>query len=219
MLLTSDDLEFVRAAAIAGACGVLSEMLCTPLEVSEVVGFRQGPFIDSLEEYLTVLELDSDADLAQIRATIHEGAAEDVASSLNIQATRLFSVSLDRVPAAPYESAWRDEGGALAGRPTMEVAEAYRLNGLMVDMGSGDLLPDHIARELEFLGHARRQHALALRAEDAASASHWTDVAERFRTRHLNSWVGDWADAVVAEGDSPFFCAVARIATAVTSLQ
>lgn len=212
MVDTLENTDFTRAAARAGAGRMLALLLSTPLEKGDIASLRAPMLLDGFEEYLEALDIDVPAALGVIRSTLEKVPAGSIAVQLNIEATRLFSIGVDAVPASPYESVWMDPGHELAGRSAATVAATYGEHGVAVADGKGDLLPDHVAREFEFLSLADRQRALALRSGDRAAAEHWFGVAERFRIEHLEPWVPRWAGAVATDASSPFFTAVAGIA-------
>lgn len=138
---------------------------------------------------------------ATLLAAIENGALADVVpeiqspslDALRTEHTRLF-VGPAGPPCPPYESVYRDEGRQVLGPSTEAVVRWYRTYGLGLDPAVGDL-PDHVAAELEFLGH------LLGRGETAA--------AERFVHEHPRRWFPAFLDDVETSAREPFYRALA----------
>lgn len=141
-------------------------------------------------------------DAALVEA-ISNGALVDVVpgiesaslEALRAEHTRLF-VGPAGPPCPPYESVYRDEGGQVLGPSTEAVVTWYRSYGVGLDPQVGDL-PDHIAAELEFLGHLQR------RGETAAMA--------RFLEEHPRRWFPEFLDDVETAARELFYRALAAV--------
>lgn len=135
-------------------------------------------------------------DAALVEA-ISNGALVDVVpgiesaslEALRAEHTRLF-VGPAGPPCPPYESVYRSEDRQVLGPSTEAVVTWYRTYGVGLDPQLGDL-PDHVAAELEFLGHL--QH----RGETAAM--------ERFLEEHPRQWLPEFLDCVQTVARVPFY--------------
>ncbi|MGM0372613.1 MAG: TorD/DmsD family molecular chaperone [Halobacteriota archaeon] len=139
-------------------------------------------------------------DVALVQA-IEDGRLEDVLpgveavslEALRAEHTRLF-VGPGALPCPPYESVYRDEGGQVLGPSTAAVVAWYRTVGVGLDPQVSDL-PDHIAVELEFLGHLQRRGDMA--------------AMDRFMAEHPRRWFPTFLDGVETATRVPFYRALA----------
>ena len=113
---------------------------------------------------------------------------------LDVEHTRLF-VGPDTPPCPPYESVYRGENGGVLGSSTQAVVEWYRSFGLVPDPEWPDL-PDHVATELEFVGHLIRE------GEE--------ERAEQFLDEHPRRWLEPFLTDVERETREPFYASLAR---------
>ncbi|MFW6003729.1 MAG: TorD/DmsD family molecular chaperone [Halanaeroarchaeum sp.] len=126
--------------------------------------------------------------------TVFERAPPVDHAALEREYTRLF-VGPGEHPCPPYESVYRDaepdqEVGPVMGPSTQAVERWYREHGLVLDDATGEL-PDHVATELEFVGHLHRTAGAA--------------TAERFLDEHPRQWLGPFLDRVATATESPFY--------------
>lgn len=206
-----DEQRFVGALAVAGAFAALGRMLATPLETDQVEALRDGESLLHFGEYLEALGVDASDQLQRMRNVLSAAELESVSQRLNIEATRLFHVHLPEPPAIPYESVWREPERLAMGRSAVAVAAVYRESGIAPRETFADQAPDHIARELEFVAAAARSEASALQDGDAERAERWARVRGDFLSEHVQRWVPEFLQAVVADGRSEFFRAVAEV--------
>lgn len=206
-----DEERFVEALAIAGAFAALERLLATPLETDQVKALRDTESLVHLEEYLGVLGVDASGHLEAMRGVLSAAELESVSQQLNIEATRLFHIRLPEPPAIPYESVWREPERLAMGRSAVAVAAVYRENGMTPNETFADQAPDHVVRELEFVSAAARSEASALQNGDTELADRWARVRDDFLAEHVRQWVPQFFEAVIADGSSVFFGAVAAI--------
>lgn len=137
--------------------------------------------------------------------SVFEQAAPVDRTALEREYTRLFVGPGDH-PCPPYESVYRDaeadqELGPVMGASTRAVEQWYREHGLVLDDATGEL-PDHVATELEFVGHLH----------DTADPG----TAEQFLDEHPRQWLGRFLDRVETATQSSFYrelAAATRVAT------
>lgn len=137
--------------------------------------------------------------------SVFEGVLPVDYDALDREYTRLFVGPGDH-PCPPYESVYRDaeadqEVGPVMGASTQAVERWYREYGVVLDDANSEL-PDHVATELEFVGHLHQ-------TADAAAA-------EQFLDEHPRQWIDTFLDRVEAATQSRFFeelVAVTRVAT------
>ncbi|RJQ53663.1 MAG: hypothetical protein C4521_07280 [Actinobacteria bacterium] len=200
-----EDERVAKALGLSGACAILAKMLWVPLDHAFVSELTQGAVLGYLREYLETAEVDCSTALEAIQRYSESASVSDLVEELNVESTRLFKASFPKVPAPPYESAWREGEGLLMGGPAMSVAQEYRDAGLVVPADSSDLCPDHVARELEFLAHSARKEVGAAGQNDFYQARAWRHVRIRFESEHLSQWIPSFFDAVNRHARLPFF--------------
>jgi len=136
---------------------------------------------------------------AQLEEALDNGLFKEELSTtptiddLQKEYTRLFIGPGDH-PCSPYESVYRDQGSSegavhVHGESTRSVVDWYRQYELMPDSTWKDL-PDHIAVELEFAGHLRRNDP------DALSA---------FMNEHPQQWMPEFLTAVENHTEMPYY--------------
>ena len=137
--------------------------------------------------------------------TVFERARPVDRAALEREYTRLF-VGPGEHPCPPYESVYRDaeadqELGPVMGPSTDAVEQWYRDFGVILDDEHSEL-PDHVATELEFVGHLHR-------TADAATV-------EQFLDEHPRKWLEPFLDRVDAATRSPFYQELVAATRAVT---
>jgi TorA maturation chaperone TorD len=131
---------------------------------------------------------------------------------LRIEHTRLF-IGAPGPVISPYGGIWRAQryGAApvlFVSNEALAVEQAMRSAGIGNPQGSKEPL-DHIGSELEFAQYLCLVLAGAERPHEKAELS---EAGYReFVSKHIKSWNRDFADAVLAQSESPFFQAAARL--------
>lgn len=130
--------------------------------------------------------------------------AEEIPSSqtideLKVEYTRLFIGPGDH-PCPPYENVYRnaesDSGaGPVLGESTKSVVDWYRRYDLSPESSWTDL-PDHIAVELEFVGH--------LKEDDP-------DTVSEFVNEHPQQWMPAFLTDVESHAQNPFYRQLAAL--------
>ena len=127
---------------------------------------------------------------------------------------------------APYKSVFRDRlmpvarngaadpadsgntrKGLLMGESSLLVRQCYEEAGVIPD----EVLPDHIATELRFMAWLWDQQAV----RDASGAAVIARLRERFRTDHLQRWIGPLREEVAERGRVGFYEAALSLTEAV----
>jgi len=108
----------------------------------------------------------------------------------------------------PYESMYVD--GEIMGPSTFKVLGLYTEAGLETTEELKDL-PDHIAVQLEFMGHLYSWEAEGLKRGDQSLAARCAALRRSFIVEHLSQWVPSFAAAILDHAASPFYRGLALI--------
>lgn len=207
--MTNDGDRFTQAVSYVGAFSIFARLLWVPLDEPVIIELAEGQMLDHLLEYCAVSGVDAAAPVGRMRTAVSKDL-DEVSMALNVQSTRLFHTAVEKLPAPPYESVWTDGEGLLGGPSTAAVAQAYRAAGVTVAEDVGATLPDHVAREFEFLAHTMRNEARALEADRHDDAALWHERSSRFYHEHLMRWVPLFFEAIISDDSSEFFGGLAE---------
>ncbi|MGV1098391.1 TorD/DmsD family molecular chaperone [Thiovibrio sp. JS02] len=108
--------------------------------------------------------------------------------------------------APPYGSVYLEKSGLLMGESTVQALRFYEKAGLALDMPDA---PDHIAIELEFVGHLASLTAHALQNGDRMGAYNSLALQTDFVHRLLAPWVPSLAVAIRENATCFFYPALA----------
>ena len=142
--------------------------------------------VDELRRALDAVNLDS----------------EDELDGLLWDYTRLF-IGPDRVPCPPLESVYTSPKRLMMQDAYDEVREFYARLG--IEVGSADVMPDHIGAELNFLA------ILYGKMEAGPEQTVYKNLAEEFLTTHLQNWVPRFTTDMEEAAETLFYRAVAGI--------
>lgn len=131
---------------------------------------------------------------------------------LAVEHARLFMGPFQLV-APPYGSIYLDDAKTVMGESTARVAEFYRSNGLQPADDFHEL-PDHIAVELEFLSYLAHKQREAEEGGNQDEAERLNGVRQEFVTTYLLPWLEPFTTAIIEDGESPFYQAIARCTAA-----
>lgn len=134
-----------------------------------------------------------------------------------IEYSRLFLGPFNLV-APPYGSVWLDKNKTVMGDSTSSVAAFYQTNGLQLANDFHEL-PDHIAVELEFLSYLCFKQREARVTEDTAGVERYAQAHQVFLSTFLLSWLTPFCEAIINDGEAPFYTAVARCTLAFVTAQ
>ena len=141
---------------------------------------------DELEKALDAVNLDS----------------EDELDGLLWDYTRLF-IGPDRLPCPPWESVYTSPKRLMMQDAYDKVREFYTRLG--IEVGSADVMADHIGAELNFLA------ILYGIIESDPKQSVYENLAEEFLTSHLRNWVPRFTTDMEEAAETLFYRAVAGI--------
>ncbi|NIN69302.1 MAG: 4Fe-4S dicluster domain-containing protein [Anaerolineae bacterium] len=148
-----------------------------------------------------------DVSTARARSRSYASLAQGLAGpeeGLEAEYTRLF-VGPGRPVAHPCESVYRE--GQVMGECTLAVRERYAEEGL----GPEDqLLPDHVAVELEFMSYLARKEAEAWEENDVDRAEAYLRQEESFLREHLGRWLPSFCKRLLAGEAHPFYAGLAQ---------
>lgn len=132
--------------------------------------------------------------------------------SLAVEHARLF-IGPFHLVAPPYGSIYLDDAKTVMGDSTARVAAFYHACGLVL---AGDFheLPDHFAVELEFMSFLAFKQREAEVSGDRVEAARVVGLQSEFLDRHLMPWLTPFTSAIVADGEAPFYQAIARCSAA-----
>jgi len=156
------------------------------------------------------------ANLAPEAAQYAQNAAalikESTVEAQLVEHTRLFMGPFKLV-AAPYGSVWLDEHKHVMGDSTAKVAAFYHACGLCLADDFHEL-PDHFAVELEFLSFLAFKQREAEAAENNESTQRYVAMQLEFLDIFLLPWLTPFTDAVINDGEAPFYVEIARCTAA-----
>lgn len=137
---------------------------------------------------------------------------ETTVEALLVEHTRLF-LGPFKLVAPPYGSVWLDDQKTVMGDSTQKVATFYHTCGLQLADDFHEL-PDHFAVELEFLSYLAFKQREAATAGDSAEVERLKGLQHEFLDNFLLPWLTQFTDAVINDGEAPFYVAIARCTAA-----
>jgi TorA maturation chaperone TorD len=156
-------------------------------------------------ELAAALQQGEAAAVGRLLPTVPAPPASDASTvELETAYTDLFINRLGGAPAPPYGSVFLERDERLMGQSTLQVAEAYRAEGLSLE-GSGEP-PDFLPTELEFLYYLVEQEEQALGRKDAAAARALLGRQASFCRTLLHPWMPAFCGRIEAdEQTQPFY--------------
>ena len=161
----------------------------------------------ALEGLLSMLAPEAAAHAAEA-ARLSSGQGVE---ALAVEHARLFLGPFHLV-APPYGSYYLDEKTVM-GDSTAEVETFYHSCGLHLSEDFNEL-PDHITAELEFMSFLAFVERQAEEAGNSGESVRLKGVQREFLGRFLMPWLEPFTTAVISDGESPFYVAVARCTAA-----
>lgn len=166
-----------------------------------------------------LLEELSCAGLAEMLESVAPGAAEPARQMASycseakleeqlVEYSRLF-LGPFKLVAPPYGSVWLDESKVVMGASTVRVAAFYDNCGLRLADDFTEL-PDHIAVELEFMSYLIFKEREAAMAGDHLETERLSGLQRDFLADFLLPWLEPFTAAIIDDGESPLYQAVAR---------
>lgn len=133
-------------------------------------------------------------------------------AALAVEHARLF-IGPFQLVAPPYGSIYLDEARTVMGDSTARVASFYSACGLQLADDFHEL-PDHVAVELEFLSFLAYRQREAEQSGDTHETARIVSLQQEFLDRFLIPWLEPFTAAVIADGEAPFYQAIARCTVA-----
>ena len=146
--------------------------------------------------------------VAEVSAYLAVATGEDY-DALRWDYTRMF-IGPGKVPAPPYESAYRSADRLLFQEETLEVRRAYAAYGLQAAK-VGSEPDDQVGLELQFLFETCRVAAERAAAGDWAGLEQVLRDQAAFLDEHLLQWAGDFAADVAAGAQVGFYRGMAHL--------
>ena len=136
--------------------------------------------------------------------------------ALQVEYTYLFINGVPHAPAPPYASAHMGQR-RLMGEPAETALRAYRQAGLAL-VENCDVLPDHLAAELEFLAWLGEQAIAAWESGDEEQGRARADQQRTFLQDHLRLWAPTFCRRAEKAARIPFYRELARLADKVLGI-
>ncbi len=184
---------------------MLSRLFWTPLTRDTLLAMRDGDELDHLSEFFGVLGKDVSRHVAGLKDRLRDSEIGVVERDLNVDATYLFKIGFEDLPAPPYGSVWLEPEGLLMGKTTASVALAYKIQGVEVDTDTADTIPDHLSRELEFVAHMYRRYTEAVDAGDDEAVEAVEEATRGFLDTYCLPWWPSFATAAGEHARTDFF--------------
>lgn len=163
-----------------------------------------NPTRESLANWRKLLKdepLDQADDLKRALDAI-DLASEQELEDLLWEYTRLF-IGPHRLPCPPLESVYTSSKRLMMQEAYGEVQHFYARIG--IEVGSADVMPDHVGAELNFLAILFDRMA----SEPGKQAQHEA-LADEFLTKHIRNWIPRFVSDMEDASETPFFKALAK---------
>ena len=141
-------------------------------------------------------------------AVITHGTVETLA----VEHARLFMGPFQLV-APPYGSIYLDDAKVVMGESTARVAAFYSACGMQLAADFPEL-PDHIAVELEFMSWLAYKQREAQSLGEMDEVKRFVKLQLEFLDKFLLPWLEPFTSAIIADGEAPFYRAIAHCTTA-----
>jgi TorA maturation chaperone TorD len=128
---------------------------------------------------------------------------EEALDKLDSSFTRLF-VGPNVPEASPWESFYLGGDGTLFQRITLEVRNAYRVQGLL-PAGYPSVADDHIAIELDYLAQLAQRAEASWAAGDSTATLNSLTASKDFLQEHLTKWASHFATEVATSRYAVFY--------------
>jgi len=125
---------------------------------------------------------------------------EDI-DSLKVDYSKLF-VGPFKVLAPPYGSVYLEEGKAINGESTIDIANMYIQENLKVDLKEP---ADHIAIELEFMYYLMLKELDAIEKNEIDTSIEYIKKQKTLINNHLSLWVPKFTDEITNHTKTEFY--------------
>lgn len=120
---------------------------------------------------------------------------------LGVDYSRLF-LGPYKLLAAPYGSLYLENERRLFLDSSMDALQQYQEESL--EMNS-EMVPDHIAIELEFIYFLITKQIFAIENGDLEKAKTYRDKQATFIERHLGAWIHEFTQSVIENANTEFY--------------
>jgi len=151
-------------------------------------------------------------DAAQHACAAAVAACNTSRDALAVEHARLF-IGPFQLVAPPYGSIYLDDAKTVMGDSTARVAAYYHSCGLHLADDFHEL-PDHFAVELEFMSYLAFKHREAEASGNKDEVARIVSLQREFLDRFLMPWLEPFTSAIIADGEAPFYQAIARCTAA-----
>jgi TorA maturation chaperone TorD len=163
------------------------------------------PTLESLANWRQLLK---EAPLDQAEALERALDAIDLASEQELEDilweyTRLF-IGPHRLPCPPLESVYTSPKRLMMQEAYGEVQQFYARIG--IEVGSADVMPDHIGAELNFLAILFDRMA-----SEPENRTQHEALADEFMTSHLRNWIPRFTTDMEENSETAFYKSLAKI--------
>ncbi|MBK5274792.1 MAG: molecular chaperone TorD family protein [Desulfuromonadales bacterium] len=151
-------------------------------------------------------------DAAQYATDAAVAAGSGSLDALAVEHARLF-IGPFQLVAPPYGSIYLDDAKTVMGDSTAKIATFYHSCGLHLADDFHEL-PDHFAVELEFISYLAFKQREAEHSGDTDEVTRIISLQKEFLDRFLMPWLEPFTSAIIADGEAPFYQAIARCTAA-----
>jgi TorA maturation chaperone TorD len=180
--------------------------IATPSEAINLLSsmYLCKPSKETVQNWKGALDGDASIFLRDLKKSVFEidTSSEDEIEELVWDYTRLF-IGPYKLPCPPWESVYTSPKRLMMQDAAEQVSNIYREIGLAI--GSGDVMPDHIGAELNFLGVL-----FGKINEEPEKRDSYVSIIEKFLEEHLNQWAPRFISDMEKSADSAFYKALAK---------
>ena len=136
---------------------------------------------------------------------------EQLRQELAVQGTWLFKgIAPGYGPPPPYEAVYRRPGAGVDVETLLSIRRFYREAAADLPPNSRERL-DHLGMELDFMRFLCAEESRLWCSSDAEEAVRYRRIERRFFAEHLEAWVPEYCQKLLAERCAPFFHGLARV--------
>jgi TorA maturation chaperone TorD len=177
------------------------------MERSGLYGFLAAAF-RSEPDVAALRELSAPAFEGVFDVTAGDGREVEAVEELAVEFSALFLGPGGHI--SPYESVYAEGGGQLLGTACVAVKTYIEACGFEYAT-DGQVLPDHISVELDFMSEVARQESVAWQDGQMDTVRNCLEYEQEFLTDHLGRWAPDFCLAILARAKLPFYRQLATI--------
>lgn len=169
------------------------------------IDFTDFPFSDEQEE------MEHGAKLVAEFCASHDLDSPDTQNALHWDFTRMF-IGPDRLPAPPWESAYRHKDKLLFQEHTLKVRQAY-MKYQLLPVNFMKEADDHIGLELDFMYQLTIMALEAIEEQNLAELREILKDQKTFLENHLLKWVPELSAKITESATHSFYPGMGKILT------